>query len=940
MWITTVFAENFNTPVTGVAAGIFAWRGDVYATIVPDLWKLRDTNQDGKADQREQLLTGFGIHIAYAGHDMHGVQLGPDGRIYWTIGDKAANVLSKEGKRWLKPYQGLLMRCNTDGTNFEIVAHGLRNVQQFAFDDFGNIFAVDNDADFSGEKERFLHIAEQSDTGWRMHYQYRGNLYNPWMRESLSVPSGAHQPAYITPTLSTYEDGPSGFARDPGTALNDRYRGYFFMTGFPKKKLFAFKTVAKGASFEMQDSHLVDQGRDFIGIKFGPDGALYAADWCGGYELDDKGAILKIDDPTQAKSSLRREVASMLKAGTKNIPYDELLKRLEHPDQRIRTDAHLELASTIGIATILTEAAAKLREKPIACTHALWALTKINYFSDALFEKLLQSSSEHTIAQTAKWAGETAGKPVPLLTKLLESPSAIVRYHAAIAIGRLGMSDSATAIFTLLEKNANADTRIRHAGIVALCGMSAEARAKALTHSSAAVRLAAAVVCRRLASPEVAALLADSDPAVIAEAAIAIHDDTGIAAARPALALLIEKNPRAPIPAILRSIAANRTIADQAAATRLTNYATNQRSPEEGRLAALAALEKWPTPITLDLVHGAWIATPAAAIDIAARAFSPAAPLLKKDPNQKIAKAAAATAKALGLFEDKETLVKIALDQKASTETRQQALLSLQSTAPDIFKSTALSFLKSDSPQLRTQAAKLLIKNDPTAVIDYAIRAAAKSTDVAERQSAIQLLATSTEKNAIQALEQLFSTAATAPEIQLELIEAAKTIPSVKNGADALQKSLATQGEIGAYLPSLHGGDATAGKQVFEGHLAAQCTACHRIGDEGSNVGPPLKGIGKKDRAYLLEALVLPQKSLAPGYGIMSITKKDGAVISGAMLKETPTAITLRLPTGEESTTQRSDIASKTDPISAMPPMGATLTPRELRDLVQYLSTL
>ncbi|MEZ0274083.1 MAG: hypothetical protein ACAH88_04205, partial [Roseimicrobium sp.] len=79
----TVFAEGFNTEVTGIAAGILYHDGWVYCTIAPDLWRLRDTNDDGVADEREVVAHGFGHHIAYAGHDMHGLTVGPDGRIYW-----------------------------------------------------------------------------------------------------------------------------------------------------------------------------------------------------------------------------------------------------------------------------------------------------------------------------------------------------------------------------------------------------------------------------------------------------------------------------------------------------------------------------------------------------------------------------------------------------------------------------------------------------------------------------------------------------------------------------------------------------------------------------------------------------------------------------------------------------------------------------------------
>ncbi|NBS04219.1 MAG: hypothetical protein EBS64_03155, partial [Verrucomicrobia bacterium] len=80
--------------------------GWVYVTAIPDVWRLKDTDGDGVADVKELVATGFGCHIAYAGHDMHGLRLGPDGRIYWSIGDKGLNVTSKEGKKFYYPHRG------------------------------------------------------------------------------------------------------------------------------------------------------------------------------------------------------------------------------------------------------------------------------------------------------------------------------------------------------------------------------------------------------------------------------------------------------------------------------------------------------------------------------------------------------------------------------------------------------------------------------------------------------------------------------------------------------------------------------------------------------------------------------------------------------------------------------------------------------------------
>ena len=73
---------------------------------------------------------------------------------------------------------------------------------------------------------------------------------------------------------------------------------------------------------------------------------------------------------------------------------------------------------------------------------------------------------------------------------------------------------------------------------------------------------------------------------------------------------------------------------------------------------------------------------------------------------------------------------------------------------------------------------------------------------------------------------------------------------------------------------------------------------------------------------------------------MMVVVKKDGTTLAGPLKEETADALTLILPDKTETAVQLSDIETRTDPVSTMPPMGETLTPRELRDLVEYLSGL
>ena len=84
----TVFAGPFNEPLDGTGAGVLALDGDIFYTNIPSLWRLRDADGDGVAESREKASTGYGVRVALRGHDMHGLVLGYDGKVYWSIGDR------------------------------------------------------------------------------------------------------------------------------------------------------------------------------------------------------------------------------------------------------------------------------------------------------------------------------------------------------------------------------------------------------------------------------------------------------------------------------------------------------------------------------------------------------------------------------------------------------------------------------------------------------------------------------------------------------------------------------------------------------------------------------------------------------------------------------------------------------------------------------------
>ncbi len=943
---TSIYAEGFTDEIGGIAAGVLHYDGDVYTTIVPDVWKLRDTNDDGKADQRQSIAYGFGVHLAYAGHDMHGLTVGPDGRIYWTIGDKGVGASSKEGRHFQYPNQGAVLRCDPDGSNFEVYARGLRNVQEIAFDQYGNMFGIDNDSDRPGEKERFVYIVQHMDAGWRSNWQYRNGTFNPWMDENLSIPWHKGQPAYITPPISLYNNGPAGLAFNPGTALGEAWQNYFFHTSAPNGQQWAFQVEQDGASFKMVNDMQIGNGVPIVGINFGPDGALYGVDWGGGYPLNEKGAIWKWD--VKEKHPLRALTAKLLRSDFSKTATNELIATLNHPDQRVRLKAQFELVKR-GARKELWKAA---RSGPqLLRIHAIWGLCQFDRLTkspkgDIL--ELLSDSDPEIRTQIVRSFGEILSSELALhqapdprdrpfdfleLEKCLEDGSPRVRFHAAIALGNLGALGSSKALIKMARNIPDeSNTYQRHAAIAGLTGCaSSEILAALASEQSELIQKIAVVALRRRADPKVRHFLYSPFKNVVAEAARAIHDDWSIPNAIPALARSLATTKWIKDEGFIkRAINANFHLGTPEAATRVADYTIRAGVPEELRLNALDALRQWSKPGKLDRVVGRYRPLSDRDPAIATNAVYKKLTNLLIDPSQKIQSEAMALARLLRIEIPGEALVAVAKNESSIPALRIEALRALATQKNEKLLACITSAFESKEHSIRIEALKILAKFNPVLALDRVeVVLYSNKENTLEKQTALALLggdlASAKGDSILNLLLNSFEECL--PSLKLDLTEAA-----------AVRQINAPDPD---FTHTLEGGDADRGRNLFMNHIAAQCIRCHKVKDgKGSDIGPNLKSAGLQERGHHLEAIVDPQKTITEGYGSISLTLKNGQSIAGLFKSEIKGVIEIKDAEGVITKVASENVKERTPVISTMPPMGAILTKREIRDIIEYLSTL
>jgi len=951
-----VFADGFNSELDGIASGVLARHGKVWFTNIPSLWLLEE-QPDGKVKKNE-LLRGFGVRYNFTGHDFHGLVLGHDGKLYFSIGDRGAHVTGPDGKSIDFPDEGAVYRANPDGTELEIVHRGLRNPQELAFDEHGNLFTGDNDSD-QGDMERLVYLVEGGDSGWRIGYQHAPRGHGgPWIREGLWKPRFTGRPAYLLPPICNIEDGPSGLTYYPGTGLTPAYAGHFFITHFKgsiaRSGIQTYTVKQNGATFSPTSSQQFMGGVLPTDVTFGPDGVLYLADWVDGWPKSQKGRIYGVTavnpDPAQVKISA--DLAKLLAAGFTDKDAKTLQGLLSHPDRRARLEAQLELASRGNASVpVFTAVTNNKSAAPLARLHAVWGLTQLgrkNAKVAPVLVKLLADADPEVRAQSAKGLGDiNDAKAFGALMKSLADAAPRVQFFAAQSLGKLHNAAATAPLLALLRRNADQDPYLRHAAVHALASIGRNVELDgAAQDASAAVRLGVLLVYREIRSPAIAQYLGDADPFLAREAAEAIND-APVAGALPALADALARAPASDEAFALRALNANYRLGGGEHAQALGAYAIDGKAAPAMRAEALLQLGLWSKVPARDRIVGIYRLLPARDGKVAADTLTATLPKLLGRAPEPVQLAALEAVSTLELRSAAPLLAATVGNDKAPESVRVQALRQLDAFGSDDVLRAVDAAEKSGVSALRLAALQIVAARAPERALPMVKRLAIDGSEAEQRaafQSLAQLQGAETPKLLAAAIDRL-AAGKVAPGAEVELIEAVEKSPAPEVKARwEKQKAAwaASKDALAPYSFALAGGDPELGSRTFYENPVLPCARCHLANGDGGVAGPELTLVGKQHPVdYLLESVIKPSAHIASGFDNVTFTLVNGDTETGSIDRESASAIVLKHADGSTVSIAPAQVKQRVTAPSSMPEIyGQVLSRTELRDLIAFLHGL
>ncbi len=892
----------------------------------PDILEFWDKDGDLKADgPPTKFLTGFGGFDH--DHGVHGLTVGPDGKLYFTVGDSGVNGLqSKDGKgpkfvsNTTTIQKGTVWRCDLDGNNVELIAHNFRNNYEACVDSFGEIWLSDNDDD-GNQQTRICFVMPGGNYG----YGPRGPGQSHWHEE---------QPGIVHKTMRTGFGSPTGICFYEGTLLPEQYRGDLIHADAGPREIRYFQRKPKGAGYELEKHDMLTSTDNWFrpsDVCVAPDGSVFVSDWydpgVGGHGMGDwtRGRIYRLT-PTGHKGykvpgvKLDTKEGLIAALGNPNFTVREMasgiiksstFEKIENLTQTVLGNGTRELQARYfwAMGEIIKRVSAGT-EKEAEATAIGFAMMLRDKNSDLFMptamrmDRVFFGRSFLELPQMADWPGEEKGKT--------HFDLAIAREMLVQA--RYVKAEQLKRVFPYFAKLYDGKDHFYRAALNIACGTDPERRDKILADFEKHFpewndKVADLVWELRPKSmlPKMERLMTDDKLTAAQKARIvdilAVNDDP--AAGKTMLALLkggqpaevkarAVENLKLFLPTkwngLARGDEVNQTVGtllgdsktamtglQLAAAANAVGRAKaigelvfNKETPADLRKEALKTLGKLRSQASIDVLADVMGER---GDPLAADAAAGLGGLITGQGNDEISKAALADLQKKLMKNDAEPkpLIQAILSALAGTRAGTQWLLQQQEQ-------------KKLRAELIADAGRLL-RNSPFA---------------GERNKAMILFPAPGKLD---------------PKKLPPIAELVKRAGSAANGQAILLKSINSE---------------------------VQCLKCHMVRGQGGQIGPDLSMIGKKaSKENLYDSLLTPSKAIADQYLSWTLTGEDGQSITGLVVGETETTITVRDANGKDYAFPAKGTERKKSLTSIMPEgLVATLTEDELVDVVEYMTKL
>jgi putative membrane-bound dehydrogenase-like protein len=318
--------------------------GSVYVATRNEILRLRDTNNDGVADDQRRV-----VFLDTAGNYPHnglsGLTFDADGNLYFGMGENLGasyQLIGSDGTKIEDHGEGgNVFWCTHDGRQLRRIATGFWNPFGMNLDPVGRLWCVDNDPD-AAPPCRLLQVIEGGDYGYQFRYGRSGR--HPFQAWNGQLPG-------TLPMVAGTGEAPCEVLNYQGQGLPADYQGELLVTSWADHRVERYTLRPRGASYVADRKPFIQGGNDFrpVGLAVAPDGSLFISDWVRrDYNLHGQGGLwhikLRADQPrptskpTNELHPAAQKLATLAKS-TQPLDRTKLLELLNDPDPFVRAVA-------------------------------------------------------------------------------------------------------------------------------------------------------------------------------------------------------------------------------------------------------------------------------------------------------------------------------------------------------------------------------------------------------------------------------------------------------------------------------------------------------------------------------------------------------------------------------------------------------------------------